>query len=1331
MAVLAACTVAGRPGFTEMREVGESDHFASPHQPSTSVLPSSKSESSDDTKSIMPITPPLEKAEKEKAEKEKAEKEKAEKEKAEKEKAEKEKAEKEKAEKEKAEKEKAEKEKAEMEKAEKEKAEKEKEKEPREVEVSGRIVRRESIDQLVPLSDCRITPTSGPSTAADSDGRFRLRLTLANGSGGDLLTISRKGFWERQIPVCIPTATKSDDLGDIILYPNGHAPVIEVLDPQPNRVFLKSVGKAIKLPIRFRVAWNGLPRDGSKFLVDQKADVAGLDVCGVYTADVIINDTDFKGRPDALREVPIQLFLSNGKQVSTTATIGVVALPEFLAKLAPSKGIPMSAEGEVSFHFDYTSPDQLKDLNILGKYGVHPHISGFFVYRASGEWILGIGSGAFDAMGRRGRRPHIPALTRHPELKLYLGNQQIDLTGSALAEGIYTPSGGFVFNDLGGELAVNYRGELTRISPLSAAPVLQPVVKQIPILESALRTVSIIVWGEVHGGGQVMFHLNPEFGLDSLSVKPKVGVTAEYAPPPVFGQTVLFYVGANGSVEVSKRTDDWDFAPALTAEAGFNVDLWGFRSAGVVKLLPHESGPRTEKRQVATWSPIADPPPPARLASAATPKSQPSDSTTSANLPTSERVEGHSEGAGQVGAMLPPVIEGAWRDASPALAVHGQERMLLFVQGSGANDAQFTQVAASFFDGQQWAAPVPVSPRTTGGQFAPQVRFTAQGDAIAVWHQIRQASPSAANPGDLAEAMEIAWARWDRHSKAWTGAQFLTENRLLDDAPRLAGPLSNGALILAWRQSSGLSAESGVLCRRFQQDAWTPEEEILPRNGYLQSLSLAARDGTACVAWSRDQDGKPETVHDQELAFRKLGLASSIWDNALQLTNNAADQDVQVQIGHGEIPQFVWNRVENDKSVWMSVDASGVNPRKIDGPDGHEVAFAVNEAGDGIIAWHGWDKQIRGPVVRVFDHVSGSWGGPKSLADDGKGSVGYALTPAWNSKGEFVMAYCRRALSKFAGAANASVGNEPAPLTANLALAQKTLVHDLAVTRVDVSTSEFDYQDTAPLNLAPGDEVTLSATIQNAGDFSGDDIKVEFYYTEEGNNSTRHPIQTQSLGTLAAAEATTSEAKWMVPERWVARTLEVRVIDGRKGMADSNPANDRITRLLNDPKAPVLRVEYKSGSVIRERGFLNRKQTTRIVATVHNDGWTNLTGAGEVLQMGTAEPDLNGLKDSDPLPILFNENNSPLRDVPIPALKPGESTDIVLVPDLKLASGTETVFYLRALRPAGEEADDQVRFWLSAPEDGPFPWRIVGIAIGLVACVGVCGFAIRRRSAPA
>ena len=93
-----------------------------------------------------------------------------------------------------------------------------------------------------------------------------------------------------------------------------------------------------------------------------------------------------------------------------------------------------------------------------------------------------------------------------------------------------------------------------------------------------------------------------------------------------------------------------------------------------------------------------------------------------------------NSGTNQVDLTL---VQNAFPDSSPALAAWGAELMLLYVTDNGmSNNLQYTDIAWTRWDGTNWSAPLAIQTNTQA-EFAPQVAYDGNGDAIAVWERWR------------------------------------------------------------------------------------------------------------------------------------------------------------------------------------------------------------------------------------------------------------------------------------------------------------------------------------------------------------------------------------------------------------------------------------------------------------------------------------------------------------------------------------------------------------------------------------------------------------------
>jgi hypothetical protein len=146
------------------------------------------------------------------------------------------------------------------------------------------------------------------------------------------------------------------------------------------------------------------------------------------------------------------------------------------------------------------------------------------------------------------------------------------------------------------------------------------------------------------------------------------------------------------------------------------------------------------------------------------------------------------------------LVTNVYPDSSPALAAHGATLMLLYSADNGGADLQFSDIHWTRYDGTDWSGPAPIQTNTQG-EFAPQVVFDGDGDAVAVWERVKDPNLTTADLDVIMPLYEIVWARWDHSAQTWSTPVALTENNYLDQCPQLCGPMADGSVLLTWKSN--------------------------------------------------------------------------------------------------------------------------------------------------------------------------------------------------------------------------------------------------------------------------------------------------------------------------------------------------------------------------------------------------------------------------------------------------------------------------------------------------------------------------------------------------
>jgi hypothetical protein len=239
------------------------------------------------------------------------------------------------------------------------------------------------------------------------------------------------------------------------------------------------------------------------------------------------------------------------------------------------------------------------------------------------------------------------------------------------------------------------------------------------------------------------------------------------------------------------------------------------------------------------------------------------------------------------------LVENVFPGSSPAMASKGQELMLLYVADNGSsNTLQCTDIRWTRYDGTNWSVPATIQTNTQA-EFAPQVSYDGNGDAIAIWERVADPNFTSGDLTAMAAQMEVVWSKWDHTSGVWSTPLPLTSNGYLDHAPLLCGPMTNGTVLATWTaNTSNLlmgtnGAGSQVLWAEWNpgSQSWSSPQTLLADLPYRLSQSLAGVSNLAVYAWTRDLDGMLTNATDQQVFYSEW--SGGAWGAPVQMTTNA------------------------------------------------------------------------------------------------------------------------------------------------------------------------------------------------------------------------------------------------------------------------------------------------------------------------------------------------------------------------------------------------------------------------------------------------------------
>lgn len=1125
------------------------------------------------------------------------------------------------------------------------------------VTITGRVLNRET---GIGLGGATLT-IGGRSVTTGTSGKFSIaNVRLAAGSA---LTASKTDFLSQTLNVTAPPKTRAVCVADISLVPDTDKPVVEAFAPDLKGLLLPDVG--IVVTATARVNWNGNTPDAVEFYANGSLKNAQGGAGPVYSEQYVV-DASFVPALDVSRNsISVVARGATGKKsLPLKVDIFVIPMPEaMVAFVVDAARIGHKVE------MDWTYPNPVAaeqiDLPILGRFGAKFQMKGKFEYNlTSGDWKLYVGR---NRKGEASKDAKAQFLFGATEANAMLGFE---------AKGVATPARGVQLKELSPKLALDAKYELGRVGMADLiTPGASTALSSIPFLESALRAFSIMFWVKPGLEGTAVIGVSPELSFKRVEMKGKTALEASYEPDIGWAK-VKVYAGGEPSVtfqlpgQLIRQID-------FKAYCGFEAKTLWFETpkfryvfvqypTGPARLLPLEGTYDTGNGYVieaagnkdARWRPME---PTWRALGSESFLSGASGPERRLSLDAAERLDQFARmgtvpspgavfvpgtGPGRRIASDPalpaevelPLLSNVFPESEPALAdMGGSQLMLLYTRDSGAtNPVQFTEVAWTFFDGTSWTTPAAISPDPRG-QIEPDVAFDGNGAAVAVWARVKDAGFSGTELSQIAAQMEIVSATRDPMTGEWGEVTPLTDNGFLDHKPRLAGPLSDGDLILIWRENranllvgtgnAGASENTRIMTRRWDASAgaWETAEVLVPDLAGELSVSLAGQGGKAVIALTRDMDGNMNDLGDAELFYRIWDNDTNAWGSLTRHTSDSTkDRNAKVAVNTSGGIYCVWHRGDD---LVMDRDFAGA-PSAVR-PDSvtmgfSDFALSVGWGGNLVAVWQEMGEFGPDAHYRVFDPASNTWGLDTLLSRDADLERSFSL--AWDSMANLVLAYNNVTITnetvsvELEGGGTVDVPGVPQPGRVDLLLAKRALVRDLSFVEDSLTTTGIDY--------LPGDAINLKARVKNTGNVAVESVQVAFYDGDPSAGGTLIANVTVP-GWLKASDVADVSATWTIPEPAIARTAYV-VVDPSSVVTEVNETNNRQSLDLNGVD---LGLQYVSGSVLKDG-------SVRVVARVKN--------------LGAPESPVSTLA------LTLEGDATPLAQVDVSELGPGASVEVPL-----------------------------------------------------------------------
>ena len=1115
---------------------------------------------------------------------------------------------------------------------------------------------------------------AGQSTTTSTSGSYTF--TGVSLAAGNTLAVSKAGYASQQKTITPPSGATTHTVPDVNLAPAGQMRVTSVT-PKYDALFLS--GASLLNEYTAAVAWGGHTPSAVEFYVNGALTRTVATSSDEATASIDMG-TGFVGSlslgANKIRAVAVDG--QGGRSEPFEQAVAVIPAPAFLtagiASLAPFQFLPGN---DPALSFEISFPDKdipasaLKQIPLIGKYGWNFAVGGGFEYALnSGEWQLHAGIQPYGRWaGRRGERPHSSILRP----KFFAGNKEIEFSAEGRAEGTATQTSGIVVGRVGVGVSVDYSQEILAFYLSDYVPGARWAraldwFENMGVDPNSIQRVT--VYGELGADLQLSAKLaENRIKYEDTTLTLSLGARVAYEPDLVVAKGSVY---AGGKIEGEfKIHPSLDFNKVTGALYGgmtftafsfeifheeFTLIQYSWPSSGMpgrVRSLTDRAGGDW------VWFPVASvplQPKPRDYLSAGPEVFMPPGSTAFSGRSRVASLLEDFRLLGQVptrGSVLPPpsrqpkdgdpgsgtnqvdltLVRNAFPNSAPAMDARGAELMLLYVADNGSSNAlQFTDIKWTRFDGANWSVPQAIRTNTQA-EFAPQVKYDGNGDAVAVWERVADPNFNQTNLTAMAAQMEIVWSRWNRTNGAWSEPAALTANGYLDHAPLLCGSMVNGDLLVAWTKNEanllmGTNAPGAdtVLWARWDAAArsWSTPQTLVDGLAFRLSQSLAGVSNREVYAWTRDADGVLTNDLDQEVFVMEYN--NGVWGATWQFTTNGlADKGVRAAVGTNGAAYLVWQQGTNLVSSRNFATNTSLVRADSQTAGFADYALTLGQLGHLVLLWQEMSTNGSDAHYAVYDPASDTWSKDALLCADAPLERSFA--PVWDSVGNLTVAYNKvqvlmtNKTVTLEGGGTITITNVPQPGRVDLLVTKRALVKDLALLAGDFSVQGVNY--------LPGDPLTLSALVRNSGNVAVSNVVVSFF---DGNPDSGGVLLTNvtSPGWLESAGTNLASALWIVPEPAAPHTLYA-VVDQASVVTEYDETNSVQSVRIGGTDLVVSLVSHGAET----NGAL------RVIAQVQN--WGAPTATNSVLAIRRE-----------------GQTNAPLATVQVPVLEPGRLAQVAM-----------------------------------------------------------------------
>ena len=497
---------------------------------------------------------------------------------------------------------------------------------------------------------------------------------------------------------------------------------------------------------------------------------------------------------------------------------------------------------------------------------------------------------------------------------------------------------------------------------------------------------------------------------------------------------------------------------------------------------------------------------------------------------------------------------------APDLAIRNDGQRLLAYVHDDTSKAQGrgTEIHVLHWNGTAWRAPTNVT-NDAQPDFNPAITFDQNNNGVMLWE--RSTLPTNITPAldvTFTQSLDIFASMWN--GTTWSAPSNLSNNTLMDAALKVATG-RDGTVMALWHTGDGESlvgtATKPLTLTHSLWDGtvWSTPAAIVNNQQDVFKSAMGVRSATeAAMVLSKASTG--QGAESIELFYSTFNGAT--WRGLQQLTTNTvSDTSPAIAYDSSGMRHVIW--LQDGKLMWLKDSWAASDAKALLPADAvtaiSQFDLVQSATGTLAIVWQSTDGAAGGTSYVLYDPAADGWSAPHQLATDDRVDSVHAAALAPN--GDLHMGYQQTALTYFTGTVaisttqSISVTNMPQTGQSHLAYRTHTPSRDLT----------FDSLTLAPPNPAPGQMVTVTAVVRNAGDLTAIAPAVAV------SVGTESPT-TQTLSNIRGGYTHTVQVKMTMPVAASPQAV-MATVDQNNQIAETDEANNTVSRTTTLPDLHV------------------------------------------------------------------------------------------------------------------------------------------------------------------